>query len=134
MPRLVFTAKLENLLAMMRLITEQAQAVGFEEKKINQIQLAAEEVLANVINYAYPDKSGEVEINLTPEPSKQLEIEISDSGIAFNPLDLPEPDISTPMEKRQIGGLGVYLLRKLMDEVRYKREGERNILTFIKKV
>ena len=134
MPRLVFTAKLENLLAMMRLITEQAQAVGFEEKKINQIQLAAEEVLANVINYAYPDKSGEVEINLTPEPSKQLEIEISDSGIAFNPLDLPEPDISAPMEKRQIGGLGVYLLRKLMDEVRYKREGERNILTFIKKV
>jgi serine/threonine-protein kinase RsbW len=131
MSRISFAAKIENLEAMFQFIRKAAQAQGFDEKKISQIQLAAEEALVNVINYAYPGKSGDLEIDCNNKESS-LEIVISDSGIPFDPLSLPEPDIHSPMEKREIGGLGIFMLRKIMDEVKYKREDNRNILTLIK--
>jgi serine/threonine-protein kinase RsbW len=132
MERLVLAAKLENLNSMIDFIKDGARSKGFDEKKINQVQLAAEEVLVNIINYAYPDKNGEIEIILKPEENKGFVVEVIDSGIAYNPLLRPDPDVNLPMEKREIGGLGVYLLRKLMDKVSYKRENNSNILTFIK--
>ncbi len=131
MKRLVIPAKLGNLEKMFAFIREAAALQGFEEEKANKIQLACEEALVNVINYAYPDKNGELEITYTNKENG-LEIEIIDSGIAFDPLSLPEPDINAPIEKRGVGGLGVYLMRKIMDEVTYKRDGQRNILTLVK--
>ncbi|MFH0738413.1 MAG: ATP-binding protein [Candidatus Omnitrophota bacterium] len=131
MLKIALAAKIENLEAMFRFIRKAAQAQGFDEKKVSQVQLAAEEALVNVIKYAYPDKSGDLEINCNNKEGS-LEIEISDSGIPFDPLSLPEPDIHSPMEKRKIGGLGIFMLRKIMDEVKYKREDNRNILTLIK--
>ena len=119
---------------MMALILKEAKSMGFSQEAVNQIQLAAEEALVNVIHYAYPDKDGEVKITVNPQQGKQLEVVITDQGVAFDPLSLPEPDLETPLESRKIGGLGVYLMRKLMDEVRYKREGGRNILSFMKKL
>ena len=66
------------------------------------------------------------------EEGKRLMIQIMDWGIAFDPLSLPEPDIEAPIEERKIGGLGIYMMRNIMDEVLYKREGDRNILTLVK--
>jgi anti-sigma regulatory factor (Ser/Thr protein kinase) len=132
MEKLVLPAKLENLQAMLEFVKKGARSKGFDDKKINHMQLAAEEVLVNIINYAYPGRTGDVEIRLMLEESKGLKVEVIDSGIPFNPLARPEPDINAPIEQRNIGGLGVYLLRRLMNEITYKREGERNILTFTK--
>lgn len=132
MPKKSFPAKLEYLTQALVFITDRAKAIGFEDKTINQIKLASEEVLVNIINYAYPDKEGNIEISYILNDNKSLKIEIVDWGVAFDPLSLPEPDINAPLEDREIGGLGVYLVRNIMDEVNYKREEDRNILTFVK--
>lgn len=132
MPKIVFAAKLENLEPMLDFIEQRAKGLGFDAKKLNGIRLASEEALVNVINYAYPDKQGSMEIAYDSKDDKRLVVEIIDWGIPFNPLLMPEPDIESPVERRKIGGLGIYLARSIMDEVSYRREEDRNILTLIK--
>ncbi|MFA5099258.1 MAG: SpoIIE family protein phosphatase [Candidatus Omnitrophota bacterium] len=131
MERLVLPAKIENLEKMFAFIREGAGRQGFIQEHIDKIQLACEEALVNVISYAYPGKSGDVEITYLNNASF-LEISIIDSGIPFDPLSLPDPDIRASMGDRKIGGLGIFMMKKIMDEVRYKRDGERNILTLVK--
>ncbi len=131
MHKTAFAAKLDNLEPMLDFIEQSAKEMGFDEKKLNQVRLASEEALVNVINYAYPDKRGNIEIACVKD-EKRLLLEIIDWGIPFNPLLLPEPDIKSPMEKRKIGGLGIYLVRSIMDIVDYRRDENRNILTLIK--
>jgi serine phosphatase RsbU (regulator of sigma subunit)/anti-sigma regulatory factor (Ser/Thr protein kinase) len=131
MERLILPAKLYNLEKMFDFIRAAAVKQGFEKSMVNKIQLACEEALVNVINYAYPEQEGDVEITYD-NLEEALEIEIVDSGVAFDPLALPAPDITAPIEKRRIGGLGIYMLRKIMDKVTYKREEGRNILNLIK--
>ena len=136
MVKLTFSAELENLGSMLEFIRNGIEKLGFSGKEINQLQIAAEEALVNIITYAYPDGDGSIEITYSignsAEEGKRLEIQIIDWGLAFDPLSLPEPDIETPIEEREIGGLGVYMMRNIMDEVRYAREGDRNTLTLVK--
>jgi len=129
---MIVAAKLENLEPMLSCIEAAAEKLGFDHKKINQVRLAAEEILVNIINYAYPGEEGKIEVNCRQREGKALEIEIADWGFAFDPLAMATPDITLPLEKRGIGGLGVFLVRKLMDEVTYKRQDDRNILTIVK--
>ena len=117
---------------MIRFITEGAEKQGFDDKKIYQVQLASEEVLVNIINYAYPDRDGNIEINYKTTGEKGIEIKIIDSGIPFDPLSLPKPNINIPMEERNIGGLGIHIMLNIMDKVNYKRDQNQNILTLIK--
>ncbi|MFA6216951.1 MAG: SpoIIE family protein phosphatase [Candidatus Omnitrophota bacterium] len=131
MERLSIQAKLENLEKMFSFIREASLRHGFDSEHVNKIQLASEEALVNVISYAYPQGSGDLEIIISNKETC-MEIEISDSGIPFDPLSLPEPDILAPIEERKVGGLGIFMIRKIMDEVRYKRDKERNILTLVK--
>ena len=126
-------AKLENLESMLQFIRNGAEQQGFSGKEINKIQVAAEEALVNVISYAYPDDGGDVEIRCNAKGAEGLVIEIIDWGIPFDPLSLPEPDIEAPPEEREVGGLGIHIMRNIMDEVSYKREGDRNILTLVKR-
>jgi len=132
MEKLVFPAKLEKLGDMLKFIEDGARSRGLDDKKINQVKLASEEILTNIINYSYPDKNGDVQITYKPGQAEGLEVEIVDWGIPFNPLEQSAPDINVPLEQRKIGGLGIYLVRNIMDEVNYKRQDSRNILTFIK--
>jgi anti-sigma regulatory factor (Ser/Thr protein kinase) len=134
MSQLILPAKLENLDSMIKFIMDEADALGFDEKNRFQIRLAAEEILVNIINYAYPDKPGDIEITLTPKENKGLEIEVVDWGFAFNPLAQEEPKTCAPLEERKIGGLGIFLTRKVMNDVRYRRDNDRNIMTLIKKL
>ena len=117
---------------MVGFIGDCAEKQGFDQKTIHQIHLACEEALVNVIHYAYPDGYGNIEITYDLNEEKGFVIEIIDRGIPFNPLSLPEPDIGASIEDRTIGGLGIYMMRNIMDEVTYKREQGRNILTLIK--
>ncbi|MCP4155276.1 MAG: ATP-binding protein [bacterium] len=134
MTKLKVPAKLENLEPMIGFIREGIEGLGFSKKENNQIHLVCEEILLNIIDYAYPGKSGEIEIKYKVDPSKKdVELEFSDLGIPFNPLSAPEPDVDAPVEDREIGGLGIFLVRKIMDEVIYKRDGNSNILRLIKR-
>ncbi|HCJ66311.1 MAG TPA: ATP-binding protein [Elusimicrobia bacterium] len=130
-----FVAKMENLELMINFILVHARKQGFDEKMLGQIHLVAEEALVNVVNYGYPGKTGDIEIACGPAEDKQgILIEIVDSGIPFNPLEKPEPDINLPLEERGIGGLGIFMIKKIMDKVTYKRENDKNFLSLVKYV
>lgn len=131
MQRLCLPAKLSNLESMFVFIREAAARQYFKKEIIDKVQLACEEALVNVINYAYPGSEGDVEIVVLNQ-EHCLEITIIDSGIEFNPLALAAPDITAPMEARRIGGLGIFMIRQIMDDVVYRREDGRNILTLVK--
>jgi anti-sigma regulatory factor (Ser/Thr protein kinase) len=129
----LFLAKLENLGTMIEAIVGFAKLQKFDAEKLNAIQLAAEEILVNVIHYAYPGGQGDIEIMCRNTKEGEIIIQIMDWGIAFDPMAKEDPDINLPLEERQIGGLGIFLVKKLMDQVKYHRENGKNILTLIKK-
>ena len=97
--------------------------------RLHQLQLAVEEHLTNILVYAYEDRL-EHEITVRAQwRNGSLSVEIEDDGRAFNPLDLPSPDLTLPMDQRPIGGLGVHMIRRSVDAVEYRREANRNILS-----
>jgi anti-sigma regulatory factor (Ser/Thr protein kinase) len=99
-------------------------------KPLNRFSLSLDEVLANIITHGIGDK-GDREIAVRIDiGGGYLSATVSDDGKPFDPLSLPEPDIHAPIEERKIGGLGIHLLRKLMDRVAYRRIGDRNELSF----
>lgn len=126
-------AKLEYLQNFMDFVSNCAKDQGFSQKRINEIELATEEALVNIFNYAYKDDNGDVEVINKLDNDEKFIIEIIDSGIPFDVLSVKEPDLTSDISERAIGGLGVYLMRRLMDDVQYRREGDRNILTLVVK-
>jgi anti-sigma regulatory factor (Ser/Thr protein kinase) len=98
------------------------------------INLAVEEAVVNVMNYAYPEGTvGEVRIDASVTDGL-LTITITDSGNPFDPTGKEDPDINLPAEERSIGGLGILLVRQLMDNVTYHHVDGKNILTLVKKI
>lgn len=96
------------------------------------LRLAVEEAVVNVISYAYPEGvEGEISIELTAGGTT-AEVRISDAGAPFDPTRAESPDTTLAAPERQIGGLGIFLLRELTDEIRYERREGKNILTLIK--
>jgi len=120
-------AKLENLGRWMNGVSECARVQGFDEKKIGKIELALEEALVNICKYSYPDEPGDAEVNCKQDNGRFI-IEIIDSGIPFDMSSLPAPDVTSNIEERKIGGLGIFLIKKMVDEVKYRRERNFNIL------
>ena len=105
---------------------------GFSDEEILDSQLAVEEAITNVIVHGYEGKNGEIVI--TCRISHGLaEVEIEDCAPPFNLLSIPEPDITKNIEDRKIGGLGVFLIRQIMDDIIYRYENGKNILVLVKK-
>jgi serine/threonine-protein kinase RsbW len=131
-----FGAHLDNLPEMLHFIQEKAKSSGFVDAEIRKIELASEEALVNIISYAYSglnkNNSPLIEIDCEKNGTNRFEIVIKDRGIPFNPIDNElHVDIDRPIEERRIGGLGIFLIRQLMDEVVYFREGEENVLRMV---
>jgi serine/threonine-protein kinase RsbW len=125
-------ATLDSLEKLMHFVSGFAGDYGFSKKKIFDIQLATEEALLNIFQYAYPgEHKGEVEVTCEMKGDSELNIRILDTGIPFDILSLSEPDLACPLPDRKIGGLGCYLIRKLTDDVQYIRQGDTNILTLL---
>jgi anti-sigma regulatory factor (Ser/Thr protein kinase) len=99
------------------------------EEKYHDIVLILDEVVTNVINYAYPD-GGEHTFSLEIiEENGQVDINMSDNGIAFDPLGKNDPDTESSLEEREIGGLGIFIVKQLSESVEYSRIDERNQLS-----
>lgn len=127
---LTITNKKEELAKL----PEFVESLGLDEKTQFNIALALDEAVTNVVLYAY-DTPGTGKIDIDALLSKdEVVIRISDSGKPFDPTAAADPDISLPGDQRPIGGLGIFLVRKLMDAVRYRREEGKNILRLIKKL
>ena len=88
-------------------------------------------LFSNIANYAYPNKEGFVDIALKIHPD-EIEIQFKDNGIPYNPLAREDPDITLSVEERGVGGLGIYMVKKSMDEVAYEYTNGQNIFTMVK--
>ena len=133
---IILPATLENLEPLMAHIRTSAMACGLDAKGLSQVELALEEVLVNVINYAYPQDQnppGTIEVECSWDDQQILTIVVADQGAAFDPLNKPDPDTTLSIEERDIGGLGIYLTKKMMDQVTYDRSRGKNKLTMVKK-
>ncbi len=99
-----------------------------------EVRLVAEEVLTNFVKYAHAvTEERETALRLSASP-ESIRLEFRDEGTPFNPLDAPVPDLTSRPEERGVGGLGVLLVRALVDDARYIREGRVNILVLIKHI
>jgi anti-sigma regulatory factor (Ser/Thr protein kinase) len=128
---LILPARIDNLYDCIDFVASCAAGLEFDQQRIDEIRLAVEEVLVNIINYAYPEnpEPGEIEIACSVSGDNALIIEIADSGVPFNILSVKDPETDAEIDDRQIGGLGIYFVKQIMDDVRYAREGGRNRLT-----
>ena len=114
-------------------LAEWVESLQIPEALNMTINLALEEAVTNVMLYAYPDQNGKVLIE-AEKSAEQITFVISDNGIPFDPTQKPEADITLSAEERAIGGLGIHLVRQIMDEISYERKDNKNILTLIKKL
>ena len=122
-------ARLDSLHGILAFISEHAREKGFQKEALNRMQLVAEEALVNVFHYAYPPRQeGDVEVRLLEKDGPVVEIEIRDKGIPFDPLSAGQPDVNADIPERKIGGMGIFFVRKMADEVRYRRDEDTNIL------
>ena len=108
-------------------IARQCTAAGCDETTVGQITIAASEILANIDLYAY-ENGGEVEV-LTKCRGRRMTIVFKDNGKPFNPLSVKEPDVTLPLNNRKPGGLGIFIVKKLMSEISYAYENNQNVLT-----
>lgn len=128
--KMVCTAELENLPLATGFVEQRADHLGLAAKKKFGLLLALEEAFVNICSYAYPDGEGEVELGCGAD-EQDFVLEIADKGRPFDILALPEPDTSLDVTERGIGGLGVYFIRRLTDQVSYRRQRGRNILRMV---
>jgi len=123
-----FDASLEAMDALMEFID--AAAENLPAKISYNIKLACEEIFVNIVSYAYPAGVGRLVIVWENDvENRKLRIVFEDTGIPFNPLLKEPPPLDVPAEDRQIGGLGIVIVRQLMDSVQYDRVDEKNRLT-----
>lgn len=129
-----FIAKFEYLEEIREFVGEIARANGFGSRDVYDIQLAADEAASNIIEHAYECvKNGVLEISCGVKDGA-LTIRMVDYGESFDPSTIPLPDLKAGLSERKIGGNGIFLMRKLMDEVHYEsRRDKNNILTMTKR-
>lgn len=123
----------KNLTTVRDFVGAELDALGCPPKTQMQIKVAVEEIFINISRYAYSPQTGHATIQVeTAQEPKSVSITFLDRGMPFDPLQKPDPDVTLSAEDRQIGGLGIYMVKKSMDEVRYKNIDGQNILTLVK--
>ena len=133
MPAYTFPARFEYLDEIRDAVAEVARDGGFTEKTIYSLQLAADEAASNIIEHAYEGISDASLFMTCDMREDQIVITMRDTGRSFNPTSVKEPNLKADLSERQIGGLGVYLMRKLMDTVTYETSKTGNLLTMTKR-
>lgn len=128
--RLVLPAVSESIAAFQKFLRAGAVEGGVDPQQLETLDLVLEEILINIARYAYAPGQGTVEVRYAPDGTGKLRVEVIDSGRIFNPLEAEPPSLSLGLAERPIGGLGVFLIRSLVDSIEYRREGDHNLLSF----
>ena len=133
MRTVTYPAKFEFLNEIRDFVAEVARDGGFDDKEIYSVQLAADEAASNIIEHAYEGVAdGQIELTCDMRGA-ELIISMQDYGKSFDSKKVKRPNLSANLSERRIGGLGIYLMHKLMDEVNYRSSGAGNLLTMIKR-
>ncbi len=130
---LTVDAREENLPEVLSFVRACLDETDCGEKERKQTGMAAEEIFMNIAGYAYPDP-GSGKVHIAAETGRdEIRLTFTDSGVPYNPLEKPDPDLAMGIEEREHGGFGIYMVKQAMDEVSYHREDGRNILAVRKK-
>ncbi len=126
----VFDATTGAIPEVIAFIAVQAEAWGLHAQRLMQLELAVEEAVVNICSYAYEVPPGELLVRVRSEGARFV-VELVDEGVPFDPLAVEEPDLRAPADQRQVGGLGIFLVRRVMDEVSYRRDAGSNVLRLV---
>jgi anti-sigma regulatory factor (Ser/Thr protein kinase) len=126
--------KMEDMPAIVSMVEEFGVKHRISDRVINEINLALDEILSNIIFYGYPQgETGEIMVRLRYRAG-EVTAEIHDDGVSFDPLQAAAPDLAATVKDRRVGGLGITFVRELMDEVAYSRVANENHLLLTKKM
>lgn len=128
---MLIQATVENLDSVLEYVEDILGENGVSPKICITMAIAVEELFVNIAHYAYGENTGDAEVVCECNDNK-IYVTFTDSGIEFNPLLRPDPDVTLSAQDRSIGGLGIYMTKKSMDDMIYKREDGKNILTIVK--
>lgn len=135
MKEIVLSADIANIESVTQFVDGELEANGCSMKAQMQIDIAIDEILSNVAFYGYPDGQGQVRVTVDfPGNDAKVVIAFEDNGIEFNPLEKEDPDVTLSAEERKVGGLGIFIVKKTMDDVHYERKDNKNILTIEKTI
>ena len=128
-------AKLSNLEKVLDFVNRHLKKVNCPEKTGIQVDIAVEEIFVNIAHYAYNPEVGKatIRVELSEKPLT-ISLTFMDNGKPYDPLSRKDPDVTLNSEQRQIGGLGIYMVKKSMDDIQYSYKNGTNMLTFKKKL
>jgi serine/threonine-protein kinase RsbW len=129
METLRLPATMESLERLCTFVVQQARQCGIAAERLFRIELVLEELLTNVIHYAYSEHQGDLQIQCFINDSSGFCLHVQDWGCPFNPLSRELPDLTQNVCERPIGGLGIYLVKLMADELHYQRSEDSNLLT-----
>ena len=130
MKKVELQATLDNTTELLSILESELEEAGCSMKEQMKISVAVEEIFVNIAHYAYGDSVGNAEIDIDIDNDKKsIVILFKDCGTPYNPLEHEDPDTSLSADEREIGGLGIFIVKKSMDEVSYQYKDGKNILT-----
>ena len=134
MKEMILNAEIARMDDVLDFINAEREAHDVPMKTIMQLDIAIEEIFVNIAHYAYNPEIGQAAITVdVDDAARSIAIRFMDRGKPYDPLSREDPDVTLDVEERQIGGLGIYMVKKSMDEVTYTYEGGQNVLTIRKR-
>lgn len=135
MKELTIDATVENITQVTAFVDEQLEALGCPMKAQMQLDIAIDEIFGNIAHYAYTPQVGPatVQVEIVKDPLSVV-VSFIDKGIPYDPLSREDPDVELSAEERKIGGLGIYMVKKSMDEITYEYKDGQNILRIKKQI
>ena len=134
MAELTIKATVDNLDKVLAFVDGELEKLDCPMKEQMQIDVAVEELFVNIASYAYAPGEGDATVQVeAAQENRSVTITFIDRGVPYNPLAKPDPDITLSAEERMIGGLGIYMVKKSMDDMKYEYRGGKNNLAIMKK-
>jgi serine/threonine-protein kinase RsbW len=127
-------ADLNDIERLCRLVRQFGELHDVPSRTLYAVNLALDEVVTNIVQYAFDEPKGTELLVRLEVSGNEFRGDVIDEGREFNPLEVPRPDLSAPLAEREPGGLGIHLVRSLMDRLSYRRDGAKNVLTLSKRI
>ncbi len=135
MKELTVAATIDNIETVTDFVNEELEALDCPMKTQMQIDIAIDELFSNIANYAYAPEVGEATVRVEPkDDALAVVVTFIDKGMPYNPLENEDPDTTLSIDKREVGGLGVYMVKKSMDDIKYEYKDGQNILSIVKRL
>ena len=127
-------ADLAQLASIREFVVESSRSLGSDEQAIRDLQLAVDEVCSNSIRHGYGGQEGQIEVSVE-RIGHSIRVVVRDWGMAFDPEQIPVPDLDLPLEERSLGGLGLFLVQQVMDDVRFEfNDSKGNSVTMVRRL